>query len=434
MRMPAFALQAVPDLIIRLEWGKRSKGSVMSPDFPRYPKLRDLQPTPASQQGQQLLLLHDPLQLAEKSVLLPAELAPLLRLIDGSRDIPDLRRALRLGFGLDLAEAELRRWIQELDMACLLENSRSALAMEQRLEAYRCAPSRPPVLAGDVYPQDPGQLRDFLGQAMMEAEALASAGPFRGLISPHIDYARGAAVYASTWSAAAVSLQEADLLIILGTDHYGEDELITLTRQHYETPLGILPTDEEALQVLVGAIGEAEAFRGELRHRTEHSIELAAIWAQFLRDQDPLPILPILCGPVANLVGEASRPSVHRTLGPLLQGLRTLLNTRRALIVAAADLSHVGQAFGDAPIDPVAKAEVQQADERLLACIKDGDARRFLNEIVSCEDRNHVCGATPISLTLMALAPVRGRIVRHEFCPADSAGRSWVTVCGALLE
>ena len=74
----------------------------------------------------------------------------------------------------------------------------------------------------------------------------------------------------------------------LGTDHSGNDRF-SLTRQHYATPLGVMPTDLAPVDRLATVIGEKWAFAGELRHRQEHSLELPLVWLQFLRGGEPVP-------------------------------------------------------------------------------------------------------------------------------------------------
>ena len=117
----------------------------------------------------------------------------------------------------------------------------------------------------------------------------------QGLLSPHIDYARGGEVYAQVWKRAAQAARDAELVILLGTDHYGAD-LLTLTRQNYATPYGVLPTDAALVDRLATAIGAEAAFAGELRHRGEHSLELVAVWLHHMRGGQPVPVAPILTG------------------------------------------------------------------------------------------------------------------------------------------
>ncbi len=62
--------------------------------------------------------------------------------------------------------------------------------------------------------------------------------------------------------------------------------------------------------------------------------------------------------------------------------LREVMAARRTLVVAAADLAHVGPAFGDPyGLDFVAKAQLQNADERLLQTVYAGDAAGFFEQL-----------------------------------------------------
>ena len=65
-----------------------------------YPKLRPLQPTPVTHAGRAGFVLRDPLALSERVLFLPRELAPLLALCDGTRDLAGLRAALMVRFGV----------------------------------------------------------------------------------------------------------------------------------------------------------------------------------------------------------------------------------------------------------------------------------------------------------------------------------------------
>jgi predicted class III extradiol MEMO1 family dioxygenase len=114
--------------------------------------------------------------------------------------------------------------------------------------------------------------------------------------------------------------------------------------------------------------------------------------------------------------------------------LREVMAARRTLVVAAADLAHVGPAFGDPrPLDLAARAALQAADEALLATVVAGDAGAFFRTIQAEGDRRRVCGLPPIYLTLRLLEGAEGIQVGYERCPADAQGGSWVSICGVLL-
>ena len=138
----------------------------------------------------------------------------------------------------------------------------------------------------------------YLSAAPSHSEGENNHDRLRGIICPHIDYERGGHVYAQIWRHAAASIRQAELVIILGTDHFSEGIPISLTRQDYCTPLGRLEVDQDALTPLVSMMGESAAFEGELHHRSEHSIELAAVWMQHILGDHPVKFLPILCGPI----------------------------------------------------------------------------------------------------------------------------------------
>lgn len=395
-------------------------------------KLRAVEPYPVIHGGRPALLLRDPLALAGRSVLIPQQLAPLLALCDGTRDVSALRASLTVRYGLRVGPGELERLVAALDEALLLENERSAQAMAQALEDYRLAPCRPPAGAGRSYPADAGELRLMLDRYL--AGVGDDGGPFegRGLVSPHIDYSRGGPVYAAVWKRAAEAARAADLVVFLGTDHYG-DAPFTLTRQSYATPFGVLPTARDAVDALAEALGEETAFAGELYHRSEHSIELAAVWLHHVREGEPCEAVPVLCGSFRRFVHGEANPAEDPALVALVDAIRQVTAGQRALVVAAADLAHVGPAFGGAPVDLVARAQLQTADDELIEQMCAGNAEGFFQAIKRVEDRNNVCRLPPIYVALRALGFTQGERVAYERCPADQDGTSLVSICSVLL-
>ncbi|MFN3332257.1 MAG: AmmeMemoRadiSam system protein B, partial [Caldilinea sp.] len=188
----------------------------------------------------------------------------------------------------------------------------------QALDEFRSAPFRAPALAGAGYPADDKALWSLLQEYLEESDTTADTDidwsqPI-GVLSPHIDYARGGKVYAHVWKRAAQAVREAELVILLGTDHYGDD-LFTLTRQSYATPYGILPTDTASVDQLAAAIGEEAAFAGELRHCGEHSLELVAVWLHHLREGRPAPVIPILTGSFHPFMFNGDTPASDPTIG-----------------------------------------------------------------------------------------------------------------------
>ena len=401
------------------------------------PKLRPLEVRPIEYQGQQMLLLHDPWQLGDNVIAVPRPLGPLLVLMDGSRDEAALEAALQVRAGVRLAPGLLANFLAELDGACLLDNDRFRQTRAGALAAYRQAPFRAPTIAGAGFPSGPDEAGAWLQRyvdALPPAEPPLDDGAIRGIVSPHIDYQRGGPVYAEVWRATAQAVQEAELVILLGTDHRGGEGRVTLTRQPYATPWGVLPLDNEIVDALAAALGEEFAFGEELNHRNEHSIELAAVWLHYTRGGRPVPTVPILLGSFATFVAGEADPASHEPFARVVRVLGEALKARRTLVVAAADLAHVGPAFG-APhgVDFIAQAQLRSADERLLQTVYAGDAAAFFSEIQAEGDRRNVCGLPPIYLTLRLLGQASGEPAGYALCPADTQGTSFVTIAGAVL-
>ena len=212
----------------------------------QYPKLRPLDIKPYQQDGETLLLLRDPLELSGQMLGVPRQLAPLLALCDGTRDLVGIHTALMVRWGVRIKSSMLNDVVDMLDRAYLLDNARARAAIQVALGKYRAEPFRVPSLAGGGYPGDAGALTPFLDA--FEVDGVAGEWPrprpgtIRGVVSPHIDYAGGGPVYKAVWSAAEQAVQDADLAIIFGTDHSGGLGKVTLTRQNYATPYGVLPT------------------------------------------------------------------------------------------------------------------------------------------------------------------------------------------------
>jgi AmmeMemoRadiSam system protein B len=425
------------------------------------PKLRPIEVRPFVDRGRPALFLRDPLALSDKVAILPQVLAPLLALMDGTRDVAGLHAALLVRAGVRVSPEIIQHLIDQLDDALLLDNEHAAQARAETLLTYRTAPFRPPSLAGAGYPPDSAGLRGLLDNYLARISvngvgadvSLANVARMApqigiensdaregqvevvGLISPHIDYPRGGPVYAGVWQRAADALRAANLVIIFGTDHVGSPGRITLTRQNYATPYGVLPTDTELVDAIADAIGEEAAFAEEIHHRGEHSIELAAVWLHHVRGGQPCQVLPILCGSFQHFVAGQADPTTDPTLDATLDVLRTVAAGRRVVVVAAADLAHVGPAFNDPfPIDHVRYAQLQAADEILIQTLVDADADAFFRTIAAEGDRRNVCGLPPIYLTLRFLnGYARGELTGYERCPADAQHTSFVSVCGVVF-
>jgi AmmeMemoRadiSam system protein B len=402
-----------------------------------YPRLRPLDIRHHVQDGQPYILLRDPLELSEGMLLIPQPLAAALAFVDGRHDAAGIAQAFTQHYRMLLDRETVEELLAALDQALLLENERSAAAIQRVLDEYRQAPYRQPIIAGRGYPAEPAALHQFLNDYLEAADVtprpLAEWPARMGILSPHIDYARGGPVYAQVWKHVAEAVKAADLVVMLGTDHYGDDP-ITLTRQNYATPYGVLPTDQAMVDKLAAAVGEEAAFAGELRHRDEHSLELVAVWLHHMRDGEPVPVVPILTGSFYRFMVNGEGPESDPMLERLLETLREASAGKRVVVVASGDLAHVGPAFGGAPLDMTTRERVRRADDELIERMQAGDSDGFYQAIRRVENGNNVCGVSPIYLTMRLVEgdrqPLTGQPFGYATCPADDNDTSAVTVCG----
>ncbi|MEA3335429.1 MAG: AmmeMemoRadiSam system protein B [Chloroflexota bacterium] len=401
---------------------------------PSLPKMRAVDASPFTQNGEPALLLRDPLQLSGNYMVLPRELGPALMLLDGTMEMDAIRAALLVRYGMPVSADLLEHLITLLDENFMLENRRSDAAHLRSREIYRRAPFRTPALADQSYPADPTRLKTlFDGYLAQTNGKLPTPTTGKGVISPHIDYPRGGPVYAAVWKHAAEMANAADLIVLLGTDHYSIDDRITLTRQHYSTPFGVLPTHQGIVDSLAEAIGPEQAFAGELRNLGEHSLELVATWLHHMRGGRPVEMVPILTGSFVDMIVGKKNPAHDPTLNRFLRTLRKEIAGRNVLVVASGDLSHVGPAFGGMPLDASGKAGIKGADDELIGKLVEGNADGFYSAIRRIQDRNNVCGVAPFYLMLRLLGESEGILTSYDQCPADEHDTSLVSVCGMIL-
>ncbi|RME75296.1 MAG: AmmeMemoRadiSam system protein B [Chloroflexi bacterium] len=398
------------------------------------PVLRNVNVQNITYQGEPVFLLQDPLRLTDAVILLPQALGPLAMLCDGQHTIPEIRAALEVRYGLRLPQHLIENLLEQFDQALLLESEAFQRAKQQALEEYRAAAYRPPALAGPSYPADPDELRRMLDGYLAQVDPPASPATVRGIISPHIDYQRGGPVYAAVWASAAEAVRQAELVIIFGTDHNGGLGTLTLTRQHYASPLGVMPTDLALVDRLADALGPDTLFAEELHHRGEHSIELALVWLQHIRQAEPCAVLPVLTGSFHHFMTGMADIQTESRFARFVDLLRQETAGRRTVVVAAGDLAHLGPAFDGPPLDAVAQARMKVDDEALMDVLAQGDAARFYHFMRREQYPRNVCGLAPFYFTLSVLGSSQGRVISYDRCPADHQNTSFVSVCGMVLE
>ena len=421
-------------------------------DRPEKPQLRPVEVSRISHEGNDYFLLKDIQRISDQSLMVPVPLGLYLQGFDGTHTLSEAVESA-LANGAPAVPSEiLDDLVERLDDLHLLSNGKYAGEVERQLEDYRNAPHRKPALAGLAYPAETADLRDYLdGFAfpyMTSDERADDDLPadldvdLMGIISPHIDFERGGDTYGMIWEQVLPMIRDVELFVVFGTDHNGDGPRLTLTNQNYNTPLGTIETDTELIDDIARILStdptvEDHPFADEFNHINEHSIELATVWLQRAAATTGAKMLPILCGSFGRLLTDGV-PSVddHPEISRVIRLLQSVAEQRRTVFVAAADLSHVGPAFGDEeeiPQDSETRRRIEEDDERLMGAITRGSRRQFFDEIKKSGDANRICGFAPIYMTLWAADATAGTWMGYKQCQADPDDTSFVSIAGAAL-
>jgi len=221
---------------------------------------------------------------------------------------------------------------------------------------------REPAVAGQFYPEDPGELRTLVDRFLEEAVIRNQEAP-KALIAPHAGYVYSGAVAATAYARLSAYRDVYRRVVLLGPCHRVPVAGMAVSGADvFRTPLGDVPVDREAVAVL-----EKKGIRVfEPSHQYEHSLEVQLPFLQAVLGE--FSIVPVV-------VGEA-RPQAVANL------LETLWGGPETLIVISSDLSHYLHYDEARAQDTATCRRIEQFDTQ-----------------IGHED---ACGATPIRGLLLA--------------------------------
>lgn len=186
---------------------------------------------------------------------------------------------------------------------------------------------RPSPLAGQWYPGQADALRTMIDRFLETAHRqhkpeAPGQGHLLGLLAPHAGLRYSGPVAAHAF--AGVQDLAFDSVVVAGPLHYPlPGVILTTAHTHYETPLGSIPVDREALDRL-----EAFVPLTRLTNDPEHSVEIE------------LPFLQHVLKPGFTLVPLMLRDQSEARAEALGNALAEVLRGRNVLFVASSDLSH----------------------------------------------------------------------------------------------
>lgn len=431
--------------------------SVTSMSLPTRPRIRQLELVPLDQGAEPSYALRDPHGFAGTAAL-PMGAAMLVTLMNGERTLSELQTAFAEKVGQQISLAEVETVVKQLDERMFLDSEKFAEHVEAITTAYDELDVRPAAHAGGAYFGEVEALQEQLadlftcegGPGLLPWEGntngdFANAEDRRlcGIMSPHIDFHRGGPAFAWAYDR-IVAESDADVYVIFGTAHTPLKGLYSVSRKHFDTPLGTAQTDRDFIEELhsqvVSRTGEEEAeriFRDELPHRHEHSIEFQALMLQYIlgsqrdggqrdggqRDrQRDYTIVPILVGSFHPFVLHHRSPSESPVVSDFVSALQATIaaTDKKVCFIAGVDMAHIGQQFGDEQLLDEARLKQQWTDDQvLLGAACEGDTEGWFVHVAAVQDRNRICGLAPTYTMLQTMQPNRGEILKYDQAVAD---------------
>ena len=264
---------------------------------------------------------------------------------------------------------------------------------------------RRPFVAGQFYPENRHELDHLLAQLIAAAPpATATAQPPWAVILPHAGYIYSAATAVKTLLPLR-NRQYRRVVVIAPSHRYPFRGLALSDFTAYDTPLGTIPVDTEAVRGLLSTASELIRKNNDAQ-QYEHALEVELPLLQKTMVA-PFQLVPIICGELS--VDQAREVA---TLLKPLHGAETLW-------VISSDFTHYGRSFQYVPFREDIQANLDRLDHAAVDRIAQLDLagwNRFLEETGAT-----ICGANPIKALLALAAELEPR-TRVELCDYHTSG------------
>jgi AmmeMemoRadiSam system protein B len=371
------------------------------------------------------LVLRDTQGVAPTNAVVPIDLVSIVSRFDGRRTCEQIAREVGREEGRRVPVDLVVSLATELEDSLFVDGEHYRRARASVEREFRDADVRPAAHAGGAYHADPRELARYLDESCLGAPGLGAHGDgdddgargaraLVGLVAPHIDPWRGARSYGEAYAALRADLPgDVDTVVLFGTSHAPMREPFALCRKAFATPLGNVPADLEAIDAIAEAC-DFDPYADQFNHKREHSLEFQAVFLRHLLGRRRLRIIPVLAG-LGEQQSTGKSPSKTRSVERFFEAIREVLSSRRAVVIAGADLAHVGPRFGDAhPYDERARRRLEATDRDSLGLATSLDAEGFWAHVARDLDARRVCGLGPMYALMRSLeGPTRKGELRH---------------------
>lgn len=244
---------------------------------------------------------------------------------------------------------------------------------------------RPSPIAGTWYSGNPDALAEQLDGFLQAASPVEPSGELIGVIVPHAGHRYSGAVAANAFRLMRGLTPE--IVAVVSPMHtLAPDRLATSGHDAYQTPLGTIPVDPDAVRMLNAALEKRSGLRlFPLRNDREHSLEIELPFLQ--RVLGEFRLLPVMV--------LDQQESTAQALG---SALAETLSGRRALLVASSDLSHF---YPD--------AAARRLDSEMMRRIAAFDPAAVIR--AEDEEAGFACGRAAVAAVLWAARELGANLV-----------------------
>ncbi|TLY23385.1 MAG: AmmeMemoRadiSam system protein B [Nitrospirae bacterium] len=389
-----------------------------SKDPNQYPALRNLQFSPIKEGEEQYMVLWDPTGLSKEKLVLPLNYFFIIQHFDGEHSLAEIGALYLKRFGEFLAPSKMDQLVSDLNEKLFLEGQHAEDAHRLAREAYRQSPLRRAAFAGRGYEADGAKLKKqingfFTSKEGPDFKPSEHAGKkIKGLVTPTYDLKQAGPIYAWAYK----ELQDAeqpDLFVIIGTASAGLDYVYAVTDKDFETPLGVVSSDQPILSQLKTKL--PIFFEDDLSHQAEQAVEFQLLFLQnIVGSKKPFTIVPILSSFSAASLGD---PTVRQSVNQFLTWLREVLTQsgRAYCVIAAGELAHLGMRYGDkAPPTDFSFHRCMQFDLEMLKPVEERQPEEFANYIRKEQDQRRISGFSPIYSLLRLIEAESGQVLRYD--------------------
>jgi len=370
-----------------------------------------------------VLVLRDTQGVTDAQLALPPVLVPVVARFTGDMTCEEVARAASGELGARVPVEVVVRLASQLEESLFLDGPVFETARLRAVRDFVAADVRPATHAGAAYHGERRALERYIELSCLARAGEGATPPDQArlvaLVAPHIDPWRGAVGYGHAYRALASAISaEADTFIVFGTSHAPMREPFALCRKAFDTPLGPVAADTSSLDALAACADGFDPYADQFNHKREHSLEFQVVFLKHVLKGRAFRIVPVLAGLASSQIS-GQDPQDDARVSRFVDGVRALVEARpgRVIVVAGADLAHVGPRFGDPKAyDDEQRSALEKTDRVSLEHAAALDARGFWAHVSADLDERRVCGLAPMWSLIHSVSAGRptGRLLHYE--------------------